>query len=803
MKIILKPTSQLKIGEINIKTYPFLVGRYEPPFDSSTEDFLAKLSRRHARISEEQGEIYLIDLGSLNGTKLNGQSIRGKAVKLNQNDEIRFAEELAFKAIIKGRSKAPQQSQSKLHLTLLPAQQEIPAEPIEITDFPFLINQINGSFSGYQEGFAEENEQLFPRPHALITLRDGKVYLEDLGNSGGTSAAGLFLEKGPVQLHDGDLIAFGKEQRQYSVRLENHSPVQVDQETAIAQPQQPKPDLDVNRTTFISTASPFLDILYTHTANDPAASKEASDPQALAKQTRPGKRQTLLAQFKHAISDDKPISRKKIWLTVSMGGVLALLAVAVYLKGAPEREVKKLLIEKHYAESAVAANRYLQERTGDKQMMALATEALVNYLVPNWMMKLEQKAFSEADQLLIQAKPLSQFNSDGEKLLGLLGWIDDLEKLAAERGAAGQIVIFNHEAKIQALLDRWEQNADDHRRLLDRIVGYVPVFEDVRARSFSRLHMLRSDESLYLKSIENLKATIREKLRDDSGEDLTVVLKEFKERYPTIVGVDGIEQDMEHYLVIQKAIREKNILKVLRTLETVTFTSPPFQEKAQEWVDKELPSADIARAYLQASNAWRSGATAKAIAILEPLTEQAWGEVATRTLKRYKQVTADFNALQAMKSDKDFGDRLLNFHTSLDPVEDMFFLSAIEADFKKYKDKALSNAEESFKLARRSWDEYRENGGIAGLLQLETTVSRTFRQQAQRLVGACNYAVSGTRIYDALRLEYPSEWKVMNDQIHSEIRLQRQSLNSLSIVLSPPLMRTKIDLLTGSQGCDQ
>jgi hypothetical protein len=86
---------------------------------------------------------------------------------------------------------------------------------------------------------------------------------------------------------------------------------------------------------------------------------------------------------------------------------------------------------------------------------------------------------------------------------------------------------------------------------------------------------------------------------------------------------------------------------------------------------------------------------------------------------------------------------------------------------------------------------------------LEAAVSKTFRQQAQRLVDACNYLTSGTRIYDVLQLDYPREGKALNDQIRSEIRLQRQSLSNLNTVLSPALLRTKLDLLTGSQGCDQ
>lgn len=48
------------------------------------------LSRRHARIFYEQGDIYLVDLGSRNGTRLNGQQLAGQPQRLMHGDEILF-----------------------------------------------------------------------------------------------------------------------------------------------------------------------------------------------------------------------------------------------------------------------------------------------------------------------------------------------------------------------------------------------------------------------------------------------------------------------------------------------------------------------------------------------------------------------------------------------------------------------------------------------------------------------------------------------------------------------------------------
>ena len=50
------------------------------------------ISRRHAEVGEQDGELYLIDLGSRNGTYINGRPIpQRKESPLKQGDTILFA----------------------------------------------------------------------------------------------------------------------------------------------------------------------------------------------------------------------------------------------------------------------------------------------------------------------------------------------------------------------------------------------------------------------------------------------------------------------------------------------------------------------------------------------------------------------------------------------------------------------------------------------------------------------------------------------------------------------------------------
>ena len=84
MKVILKPISHPQMGDISIVDDLFAIGRNEEPFASELGDAAARLSRRHARIFQEDGKVFIADLGSLNGTRINEQPLKNGAAALQQ-----------------------------------------------------------------------------------------------------------------------------------------------------------------------------------------------------------------------------------------------------------------------------------------------------------------------------------------------------------------------------------------------------------------------------------------------------------------------------------------------------------------------------------------------------------------------------------------------------------------------------------------------------------------------------------------------------------------------------------------------
>ena len=330
MQVILKPVSHPQWGEIVIEDNPFAIGRDEAPFQSFKGDVVTKLSRRHARLFEENGLVYIADMGSSNGTKLNSRKVHDRPERVRQGDELRFAEALVYKIEIEGAQEPSHASESAaVELVLEPKKAGLGIEPIVVTHFPFLISKSDDVFSRYKERFPNEVNYL-SRRHAHMFLKQGDLYIEDLGSTNGTFVSGERLDEHARLLQNGDSVAFGGDQFIYKVRLQKTqeaAPAAAKTQTEITAVAGQKKTADGSKTTFVSTATSFLDIFCVQDEaadQDELSAKEAEaagkgpggkPQQAMAKAagsiTKPGilsKIGTFMGEFKEAFSEGKPSS---------------------------------------------------------------------------------------------------------------------------------------------------------------------------------------------------------------------------------------------------------------------------------------------------------------------------------------------------------------------------------------------------------------------------------------------------------------------------------------------------------------
>ena len=571
---------------------------------------------------------------------------------------------------------------------------------------------------------------------------------------------------------------------------------------------------DVTRTTFVTSASSFLDIFC---VEDEGADGDVDGGELSAGSSAPGtavesaptggwrglvhKSNTMLQEMRTAFTDDSRGNMGKIAL-LALAGV-AIVASGIYFSTASKREIRELLQQDDYAAAVVEANRYLEHHADDREIGNLATEAALKDVVPTWLELIAAGEFSEAVQEAERGKRLSYSNPAGQQLFDAMLWVTKLEQFMAERGGPNApVVMFEHESRINDLVAWWEQDSKARRHSLSMISRYVPEFVELRAQVFSHLRAMQNQQSLSVAAIERLLDEVQETLRSGEAESLHAVLGDFENKYTRVTGTQKLRSDLESYQLIEADLQAEHWISASHKASATEFQTPVFREQVQRVAASELPPGDVVRRYDAALADWKRGNIEQAMNSLEQLAKERWGEVAETRLQRNKRLIGDFEMLKTVQNDTDYNTRLLAFYRTLDPVRDSYFVDAVEEEFQIHSSRALEQAQQEFGVSRVAWDKYREGGGIRSLYRLEARVSVAFRRLAGLLTESHESMAKGKAVYSLLKTGLPAEWAELDSQIANEIRLQRQSLDELTMVLEPSLKQAKLELLPVLQSGD-
>jgi pSer/pThr/pTyr-binding forkhead associated (FHA) protein len=833
--ILLLPMSRPDLGEIRIGEGLFAVGRMEAPFSGYPEDVQAVLSRRHARLFVEDGVLYVADLGSKNGTRVNGEAIEQQPAALHDGDEITFGETLSYRVMLLPRPSAPEPP--RVALSLSPVHDDLGLQPVVVTGFPFLISKADDVFARYLGAYPHQVNYL-SRRHAHVFLRAGQPCLEDLGSTNGTFVNGQRLGDRAVVLKDGDMIAFGGNHFVYRVGIAREADgdatatrsiflappmeeaivavatgaapsVHADDSRPDSDPD-PDPDPDPDKTTFVGAADSFLDIFCVDYAVarredeiNPDAPADADNTQPGARKPPPHERGRLALMLTEAarnfgMGDRRQMGRAGLWA----GLVLVLAALgggALYWRGMPEREIRTLLSDGDYARAATRANTYLGTHPEQPAVQQMGTEALMQAYVAIWAGRLRARDFSGAQASLAAMRADSTHNADARALVEEMAWVTRLEQFVAERGGPeAPVRMYADEDKIRALVKPWERDPAMHQRALDRIANYVPAFRDTYAEALSFLRKLQNDDSVYLAAIDRLHTAIATELGRDQPEALQPMLADYRQRYPRLLGLDRVEADLKQYTGIMQALRAREPGPLLARLGKASFATPPFQAQVRELAATRLPAGDVTRQYALADKAWQEGDSAGAIGALRAIGAGPWADDVAKDITHREQVAQRFAALRKSRGTREHDDQLLAFQAMLDPRADAWYAKAVSTEVVAIRDAALKRARDLMTRALATWRQYRNNGVIGGEQRLEPAISAKFRAQAKLLSEAQADARQGLGVYaqlGAADVASGAQWDKVRDDIQAEVDLQRRSLTELRQVLDPAVLQAKLALL--------
>lgn len=816
--VLLMPVSRPELGEIRIDEDLFAIGRGEAPFAAYPTEAVSVLSRRHARIFSEDGAVYVADLGSKNGTRVNGDSVAQQPARLSDGDEVSFGADLAYRVRLYPRPAEPEPP--RVAVTLTPMREDLGLQPVVIAGFPFMVNKADDTFARYRDQYPHQVNYL-SRRHAHVYLKHGVPWIEDLGSTNGTFVNGVRLRDQSVRLEPDDVVAFGGSHFVYRVGIERETDADATAtRTSLAAPAPPNAsdmphhaapavngakatpgDVDPDKTTFVGAADSFLDIFcmdYRAAQEDEVNPEAMPDAAGPAHAPAPRGRMTMMmleAVRSFGIRDRHQLERAAR-VAILIIAVLVIAGGYVWWRGAPDRSLQALVDEGKYVRAAEVADKVLSRHPDDARYQALGAEALMRGYVPQWSARLQASDAAGANAVLGEMRARSQHNTDGQALTGQLAWVGDLERYVAQRGGIdGPIRMYSDEAKIRDLLRRWEDDTASHQRLLGRIANDVPSFRDTYARALSDLRRLQNDESVLLAAIDRLNAAIATELGRDQPEALQSMLADYKDKYPRLVGLDSVERDLHQYTAMIESLRVRAPGPLVALMQKASFATPPFQAAYQKLKATRLPGEDVQKQYLAASKAWEQGDGAAALAALKTVTAGPWAADVAKDVAHKEQVLAQYAAIKAGRGSPGYEEQLLAFYESLDPKTDGYFASNIDADVNSIRDAALRRANQLLNRAATAWRQYRNNGLIAGEQRLESGISAKFRSQARLLADAQDDARKGLRIYAQLKIEDSAQWSKIRDDIQAEVDTQRRSLNDLRMVLDPAVLKAKLALV--------
>ena len=794
MQLILKPIAEPDIGEIIVTDAVFPVGRHEEPFAGYPRAKVAKLSKRHARIFEENGKVYVADLGSTNGTTLNGIEVGRTPMELQRGDELCFTK-LCYEVELLGGGLAQVDPAptAKISLVLTPENPEGGLEPIVVSTFPFLISRDGPAFAKFK---ASDPDQLsfISRRHAHLFLKGSELFIEDLGSINGTYLAGERLAEHAEVVADGAPLAFGGEHFVYRAHVlrPDEETLAGDADSVVLTGME-----DPTRTTFITSPDSFIDIYYREDggvqagaeAVEPGEQSDTASPMRLRMQ-RAG---SFWRGLRNALGGDAP---GRPWVRWAALGVLLLgggAAVALYVYDTPVRAIKACAADDDHACAARLAKALLVERPDDGDVLNHSVKAVVGHSVPRWVAALDAGDFVLADRVLAEARDLAVLTPDLEPHLAFLTWATALEKFVAQRGGAdAPLRLFREEVTIEALIGEWDDNKQAYQRASREIGRWVEEFQPASLASNSHRATLAAKLDAEVTASKRLDEQLAAALADGKPGDLGGALDQFTVDYPAVTGLDDVRAEAALYSEISVDVTNGRWLVARQKLEVTSFFAPSLADAAATLLG-ELPPDEVAGEYGAAFDAWRSGDLSESLTMLAALADGPWGAIAQRELERRRGILDAFERLAERRGQAGYEHAVLAFHGELDLNQDRFIATQLKADYEAAVARVTAAAESGYAEALTAWEQYQSDGPIDSEDRTAKAVSAHFKSLAGLLRVAYTRVGDVLANYTAAKLPASEPTLTLQREVISELCRQRDIMNDWRDVDAS--YEVKLDLL--------
>jgi hypothetical protein len=166
-----------------------------------------------------------------------------------------------------------------------------------------------------------------------------------------------------------------------------------------------------------------------------------------------------------------------------------------------------------------------------------------------------------------------------------LAWLTQLENFLDERDKQPRLRLYQDEYETRHLLDDWNQNKRRYQSAMDDLSRRSALFQSRVNVLWASLGTFLNRHALHLGAIDQLKASISDKLKTHQGQALLHDLNDFEGAHPGVADIERLKNDLIHYLAIEHAIHQGDLAEASRLRQSYQFQTPPFVAQATRLFD--------------------------------------------------------------------------------------------------------------------------------------------------------------------------------------------------------------------------
>jgi pSer/pThr/pTyr-binding forkhead associated (FHA) protein len=790
----LKENPQL---DLTLDSFPFKVGRNEPFFLKIKETVphciidTQLLSREHARFDLKGGELCVTDLGSVNGTEVNGKKIKsGETIVLKEGNTVCFATKFCFIVHDKRVCQAGEQV-----LFLLPESTQSGLYPLgPITQFPFVIGREMPHFQLYGAAYQSELQAISKR-HAEITRSGDILQITDLGSTNGTLLDGRALAEGIYPLPDKARLSFSPFFT-YTVSwktaaieeiTESNMDQSIAQDNTIVFNQGPgqqkskktQPE-KTDGTVYMAEATDYLGIFSGQYKYDEDIEKVADEQRLKA----PAKKINYL-------------NSKNILLLTSVLLCLVAAGAGYIFTQDPRIKAFKLYKEANYAGAADIAGKLVKEQTEDSELQTLFINSVARSYLQQCVGALNEQKYQNFHNCLQNVSNLSHNDKQLIEIVETLSLVGRITQLLPFTNPQKIVVRIEDFVKYKEVYTQWDKNKLDYKSNLAKLAALENKYVTLQENFYQSLNMLALVTSRYIDAFDTLQKQMRIRLEEGRPEEIGMLMAKYTDDNPQVRGVQLYEEDLQQYLRLWESIKARNLYQVVLTMRSIHCQTEVFNTSIDRLKQDVIPDANTLAIFEMAVDSWKKGKAEPAISLLQSIKDGSWHKEINDELLHYQKIYSSYDQLMLQKGQEEFGANLHSFTKWL-KSDDVYYLQQVQSELEKLKEDGARKMGQFFQAGENAWDQYLQNGKISGALRMENTLSEAFKKKAVLLNLASQNIQKGLEVSKTHQISLSPNQLRLKEIIITELLNERKRIIDLAGVLDENIKKDKIQFLDQS-----